>query len=414
MAKKIPLSVISIVVAIAIVSCFISAADGGDFDVYLDAAAKLKQGDNIYQPPFVKGLQYYYSVFFALVLAPFSSLIFAAEVIWLLLSYFLLYRTWKLASGYFNLSAVSVKKYRYWVGFTALLALQFIMYNVAMIQVTIFLLWAIFESLNLIENKKPILAGVLLALAINIKIMPLLMLPYLLYKGHFKTLAAVVVFFVALLYIPALFIGIDYNNFLLAEWWAIINPANKEHVFETGIGVHSLTAMLPVYLTPTVGEMPYTRNIFNLTTQQAELVLNIARLFFLGLSLLFFKSLPFKKEDNKLKEYWQASYFVMLIPLLLPHQQKYALLFVLPMVMYLLYYFIVTYSAEKPRLYYVSLALFVISMLFYSPLYGADVIGKFLFEYTQHYRILTFATLLVIPIALYFNPDKLQKMTAEK
>lgn len=410
MVKKIPLSAIVVVVAVAIVSCFVSATDGGDFDVYLDAAAKLKQGDNIYQPPFVKGLQYYYSVFFALVLAPFSSLVFIAEVIWLLLSYFLLYRTWKLASGYFDLSALSTKKYRYWVGLTVLLALQFIMYNVAMIQVTIFLLWAIFESLNLIENKKPILAGLLLALAINIKIMPLLMLPYLFYKGRFKTLAAVVFFFVALLYIPAVFIGVDYNNFLLAEWWAIINPSNKEHVFETGIGMHSLTAMLPVYLTPTVGEMPYARNVFNLTIQQAELVLNITRLFLLGLSLLFFKSLPFKKEAYRLKEYWQASYFIMLIPLLLPHQQKYAFLFVLPMVMYLLYYFIVTYNGKRPKLYYAFVLLFIISMLFYSPLYGADVIGKFLFEYTQHYRILTFATLSVIPIALYFNPDKLQKI----
>ena len=414
MAKIIPLPIIIVIAAIAIVSCFVSATNGGDFDVYLDAAAKLKQGANIYRPPFVKGLQYYYSVFFALILAPFSSLVFVAEVIWLLLSYFLLYRTWKLASGYFDLSALFVKKYRLWLGLTALLALQFIMYNVAMIQVTVFLLWAIFETLNLIENKKTILAGLLLALAINIKIMPLLMLPYLFYKGHFKTIAAVVVFFIALLYMPAVFVGVDYNNFLLAEWWAIINPANKEHVFETGIGMHSLTAMLPVYLTPTVGDMPYQRNLLNLTVQQVELVLNLARLFFLALSLVFFKSLPFKKEENKLKEYWQMSYFLMLIPLLLPHQQKYAFLFVLPMVMYLLYYFILTYNTEKAKLYYVFLSLFIISMLFYSPLYGADVIGKFMFEYTQHYRVLTFATLSVIPIALYFNPDKLQKIASIK
>ena len=50
----------------------VSALDGGDFDVYLDAAIKLNNGDNIYAPPFIKGLQYFYSPLFALVLIPFS------------------------------------------------------------------------------------------------------------------------------------------------------------------------------------------------------------------------------------------------------------------------------------------------------------------------------------------------------
>lgn len=44
----------------------LTSLDGGDFDVYLDAAVKLHENKNIYAPPFVKGLQYYYSVFFLL------------------------------------------------------------------------------------------------------------------------------------------------------------------------------------------------------------------------------------------------------------------------------------------------------------------------------------------------------------
>lgn len=414
MTKYFPLPVVIVVIVIAVISCFISAADGGDFDVYLDAAGKLTNHQNIYQPPFVKGLQYYYSVFFALVLEPFSYAVYIAEVLWLLLSYFLLYRTWVLIEHYFDTSIFSAKKYRYWVMLTVLLALQFIMYNVAMIQVTVFLLWSIFESLQLINNKKPLAAGALLALAINIKIMPILMLTYLFYKGHFKALAATIICNVALLYLPAIFIGVGYNNFLLTEWWAIINPANKEHLYETGIGMHSLTALIPVYFTPTVGEMPYAQNIFDLSAKQVELVLNCTRLFFLSLSLLFFRSLPFKNEENKLKEFWQIAYFVMLIPLLLPHQQKYAFLFTLPMIVYLLYFFLTTYNKIKTLAYTAVFVLFCLAMVFYSPIYGADVIGQFLFRYTQHYRLLTIATLLLIPITLYFSPNRLKRILQQK
>jgi hypothetical protein len=54
---------ISILLLIVVVSIG-TAMDGGDFDVYLDAARKLNSGENIYTPPFINGLQYFYSVFY--------------------------------------------------------------------------------------------------------------------------------------------------------------------------------------------------------------------------------------------------------------------------------------------------------------------------------------------------------------
>lgn len=117
-----------------------SALDGGDFDVYLDAGSKISSEENIYQPPFVKGLQYYYSPLFALVLAPLAGLNihFIIELIWLLLSGLMLVRIWKLVSNYFDISNLSAKEYYWWVGISFFLILRFILYNVAMIQVTIF------------------------------------------------------------------------------------------------------------------------------------------------------------------------------------------------------------------------------------------------------------------------------------
>jgi hypothetical protein len=51
---------------------------------------------------------------------------------------------------------------------------------------------------------------------------------------------------------------------------------------------------------------------------------------------------------------------------------------------------------------------FVASVLVYSPLYGSDILGEYLFALTQHYRLLTWCTLSLIPIALYCDPRTLR------
>jgi hypothetical protein len=139
------------------------------------------------------------------------------------------------------------------------------------------------------------------------------------------------------------------------------------------------------------------------------MIIQGSRLFLLALSLLFFRSLPFKKESNKLKSFWELSYFILLIPLLMPHQQKYAFLLALPMIIYLIYFFISIHPHIKSTLYYLVLVVFILCILIYSPLYGSDIIGKFVFDLTQYYRLLTIATLLIIPISIYCNPHKLNK-----
>ncbi|MEZ4918299.1 MAG: glycosyltransferase family 87 protein [Saprospiraceae bacterium] len=230
----------ALLIVYVLLTSYLTALDGGDFDVYLEAARKLSIGENIYAPPFIRDLQYFYSVFFALILIPFSKQVFFTEFLWSVGSYMLLYRTYVLVRGYLDFSDFSIKKQRQWTILTVVMALQFILYNVAMIQVTFFLLWAVFETLHLQEKNKYVLAGGLLGLAINIKIMPILMLPYLVYRGHWKTLIVCLATVVLLLFSPALFLGGALNAQLHAAWWSIINPGNSEHVFETGIGLHSI------------------------------------------------------------------------------------------------------------------------------------------------------------------------------
>lgn len=397
-----------IIIAFLIFTSFMTATDGGDFDTYLDASQKLQAGFNIYAPPFIKGLQYYYSPFFAWILTPFNNHFFLTEVCWSILSYLFLGRALFLLFNFFDSTVLSTKRQLLWITATVFMALQFILYEVSVIQVTFFLLWAIFESLHQILNGRQWLGGFILGLAIAIKLMPIVLLPYLFYRGYFKSLLSVVLSILILLLLPSITIGFHFNYYLLSAWWQIINPQHSVNVFETGIGPHSLTALLPVYLTPTSGELPFKRNLFNLNHETVQLIINMVRFVFLGISLRYLKSKPFTKETNRLKSIWEISFFILLIPLLLPHQQKYDFILAIPMICYLLYYFMAMYQQNISNYARFIFAVFILSMIFFSPVYGSSIIGKFLFVFTQHYRVLTISTLLLIPISLYCSPDKIQ------
>jgi Glycosyltransferase family 87 len=398
-----------LLLALCIAFCYISALDGGDFDFYLEAANKLYNGLNPYLPPYKKdNLGYSYSPFFIIVLIPFSHNFFITEFVWCILSCVMLYRSYRLYQTYFDEISMSPGELSKVTIILFILAYQFVSNNIGMVQITIFLMWIIFESLRLIRIDREILGGSLLGIIINIKIMPIVMLGYVFYRGYFKAFTAAIITAIALLFVPTIFWGWDYNMTLLQDWWHIINPSNAEHQVESGIGTHSMTAFLPVYLTETEGVLPNQRNIFGLDIDMAIRITQIAILILISLSLLYFRSLPFRKENDKLKTIWEISYFMLLIPLVIPHQQKYGFLMAIPMVGYIVYYWIKTIEHPYSVKMWILVSIFMVSMLVFSPLHGSDIIGWHAFKWSQHYRLITIATLLMIPISLLLNPERLK------
>jgi Glycosyltransferase family 87 len=390
-----------------------SAYDGGDFDVYLEAAYKLYHGQNPYLPPYSKdGMGYSYSPFFIMLLIPFTSDYFITELVWCLLSFFFVYRSFIIFSTYFPISFDQVSlKLKYFILIT-LLSYQFLSNNIGMVQVTPFLMWIIFESIYQIQKwDRNILGGILLGIGINIKILPIVMLGYLFYRGYFKSFSVAIATFMILYFAPTIFWGLDYNLTLLKDWWVIINPTSAEHQVETGIGTHSMVAFMPVYLTETVGQLPYKRHIFNFDLDTAIIITNIVNLFLISLSLLYFRSIPFLKERSDRKTMWEICFFLLLIPLIFPHQQKYAFLLVMPMTAYIVYFFFNTWSISlNSKTYKFVFVLFAVSMIVFSPIHGSEIIGKELFRLSQHYRLITMSTLLLIPISLYCSPHKLKSI----
>jgi hypothetical protein len=178
--------------------------------------------------------------------------------------------------------------------------------------------------------------GALIALGINIKIMPIVFFPYLIYRGYWKGALSIFLVSMSLLFLPGIFIGWEYNLFLLGEWWNGINPSQRENVLDfSRAGFGSLVTALfhnqngkvsLIFITP-------------LSIKSIVFITNGLRLFLIFFTLYFLRSLPFQKAKFTLHRLWEVGYLFLVIPFLFPHQQNYAYFFVYPAVVYLMYVF---------------------------------------------------------------------------
>lgn len=397
--------VIAAVFIVAVFYAFKCAKNGHDFEVFLYAGNKIIHGLNIYKPPFIQDLNYYYSPLFALLLAPFSSLpILVPQLIWIFFSYFLLYRIWILSTAYFDISKLTERQQQLWLVVALFFSIRFIMIDIRCVQMTIFLLWATLESIALIERGKNISGAALLALGINIKLLPVAFVCYLFYRNKVKGALLTCVFYLLYLYLPALYLGWEGNANLLKEWFSVINPANKEWSIEAENGPSSLVALIPVYLTDTQGVLSFKRNFLNLEFEQVTLILNIVRLAFVALTLVFLHSLPFKTVNNKLRQYWEMSYLFIVVPLIFPHQQLYAFFYITPAFIYLSWYLIVNWESIKGKMNFFTWALLIVIGFNFSPLVGRDILSSKGYEVMLYLRILPIAVILLIPILWICRP----------
>ncbi len=241
-----------------------TATANGDFKVLLEAAKLIAAGKNPYHLwIFVSEGNYdlyYYSPLCALLLVPFTYLpYFIPNFIWLLANAWFLYRTWVLLNKYIAIHCLTRGQKGWLLLVTIVLSARYILYNFEMMQMTVFLLWGSLESLSQFKKGRAIPGSLLLALIINIKILPIVLLPYLIYRKESKAALYTLLFSVFFLLLPALFTGWQGNLQLLSSWWNSINPVNAEHLAETDLGLHSLTATERALL-QVVSNKPGTRS----------------------------------------------------------------------------------------------------------------------------------------------------------
>src|SRR6185312_6041986 len=188
------------ILGIALLYLIVKAREGGDFNVFLEASDAMKAHKPIYDL-WLRGCKYYYSPLFVVILVPFTYLpYFVADFLWLCLNVFFLVRTWKIVTSKINLSSFTSKQYN--VFFLLIFALTFrlLLLNFDTVQMTVYLLWVMLECNEMFEKGKNIKGALLLALAINIKVMPIVIIPYLLLRKKFVPVLWTMLFFVIFLY----------------------------------------------------------------------------------------------------------------------------------------------------------------------------------------------------------------------
>jgi hypothetical protein len=400
-----------ILVAVLVVLAYLvyAAIPKHDFYIYLLAAQDMFAGKNMYQATYVDGYHYFYSTLFTCIIYPFSFLpFFAAALIWLLLNIVCLIRIIKIASNYFNIRVLPAKQQWIFLAMCTLACIKFVMSNIEAQQITIIILWMVLEGLEKIWKGKIVLGALLIALAINFKLLPILLLPYLIYRREFLATLLIVLFYGISLELPVLIIGTERNKFLLSEWWNLINPTNQRHVVDTDEGgfasITTWLSTLLVYQAPKANELQMKRNIADISITQLGYVINITRLLFLAFSLYFLRTMPFVKKAGKTHRFWELSYFLLITPLLFPHQQYYSFLFAAPALCYIYYRFMTHYTTMSKLRYRLMIIFMTLSFIVCNLSF---LLGEFN-AYYGYFKTLTYGVLMIVPLLAVSIPEEVK------
>lgn len=382
----------------------------GDFHIFLEASKDLFQEENIYANKYHEWYHYYYDLFFATLIYPLTYLpLYFANFIWLLLNLFFTYRIYQIIVYFLPFEAISQKRKNVILILSSIFIFTLWHRNIHLIQMTICILYLCLEGIYRIEKKQLILGSFLIALGVSVKLLPIVLLPYLFYRAQFKALLLVVLFILVLTFFPILFFGMEHTLFLLQERWNLINPTNSEHVLDvTERSFHSLTTLLAILFVEDAGNvysLEIKRNIANVSHETLAIIINIVRGVFILGTFFFLKTRPFTPFQSKTQTFYELSYILLVIPLIFPHQQHYAFYFAFPAITYLVFFYVQFFQGSKWNIQK-TLLIILFSSVFLL-LNSHFLLGAYR-NYYDHFKTLTYGILILVPILFFARPKLLK------
>lgn len=375
----------------------------GDFDIFLLASEALGEGKNIYTTTYVSGFHYYYSPFFAILLQPLAALPHhVAGAIWNGLSLLLLARLFHV----FVKMYLSEHEKAPLIVLLSFLGCAFPLYsNFHMTQMSVLILYSLFECLYQAGHKdRPLLAGLLLGFTLSIKIIPIVLIPYLLYRGFFKAAVYTVLSVILFLALPIPFIGYESTAELTSSWFELINPVQKDHLLDNRErGFHSLTTLFTTLLTSDSYEEAFGmgRNIASLEAKTVTFIIQAARALLLLGTFWFLRTLPFRKALNTQHSLSELAYICLITPLIFPHQQAYGFLLILPAVLYLMHYLVSNWNLlRESRSFQIVFAIALLGFL----VVNLELIYGEYRKWYWYFKTLTYGTLVLLAALALSRP----------
>lgn len=380
----------------------------GDLGLYCEAARALFNSKDIYHERFsdCSCLQYLSSPFWALSLTSLAYLPGSIGAwLWKLIQLFLLLGIWQNCIFLLDIDLTRSKRSALFT-FLVFLSTSFLIYaNFHFVQFTIFLLFLMLGSLRSSVEENPAKAGILLAIGIMVKLLPLVLIPYFIYRKDFKTVLYTFLFVASFLLIPALFIGWEQNMDLLKSWFFFMDPSRVEFSLEMGSrtehGLGTLITSLLIADTGATNSLPI-RNLLDLHPHIVYRIVLIGKLTLVAGTFFFLRGKPFTWEASKPNIMWVSSYILIVAALIFPLMQHYSFLLMFPAIFYLLAGQFDLRRRQKAEGSAIWRILLVLALV----LINAELfLGQFR-EIYWHYKTMTYGALLIIALLYFASPTK--------
>ncbi|GIV28377.1 MAG: hypothetical protein KatS3mg027_2191 [Bacteroidia bacterium] len=390
---------------VAIIVCWIEAQGRSDFTIYKMASRDLVNGICPYSHSYIDGYYYYYSLFFAYLIYPFTLLSeFSSTFIWLMINAVLLYFIIIEIYNFLYLNQFDKEKRFLIIGLIILFSMRTIRENFHSAQVTILMLFLMLYSLKYLLQEKYLLSGLFLSLAINIKLLALPLMAYYLYRGLWKVVFWGCVFLVLLYFFPLIIMDKNFYGLCMHEWWALVNPSNDKHLIDVEErSFHSITTLITTLFMknpPDIYALPIRRYIVDLSVEHVKWIIQLVRILLISSVILVIRQLPFQKFKNQYELFFEFSYVLALIPLIFPHQQHYAFLLQMPAIGILIYHWINGKIPKWMRAFLIAIFL----------CFNLKILLGVWNEYYDHFKILTYGGLLVIGLLIKQSFDLMEKV----
>lgn len=353
-----------------------------DFDIFFKAGERLNNGENIYGPPHWYNLKYFYSVLFAGIMSLFQGVnINTVKLFWFILNTSLFIRV------FFIIKQYVLQDYKYSSSvffFLLLISGKMVLVNYTFNQISVLILWTMLEAFHQMVKGRIWPALLLLCIGINIKIMPVVLAPYFLFitKKPGEVFGLGIGFILLFLFIPIVWLGWDYNAFLIGEWWKTLNPVSEIHVMQTyEYGFTDISSLITKFFSSEAVYNEPQLHIADLSMRSLFLITNGIRVLFLALVVYMCFKLrkPLFGIDNR---FVIAAAFMALIPLCFPHQREYSYMFAIPSLAITM-----TWIAKQKK--WTDYLVFIVFVALSGMLVWIDFAGEKLFNVFRHYRLIT-------------------------
>jgi hypothetical protein len=375
-----------------------------DMDIFLAASKLLFSDGDIYAEKHFGIYHYFYSVFFATAIHPLVYLpIFFTRVLWVSAGILMIWRIIVLLLRFIDEDTWASIGKSFVVVVLLLFSLRLIRSNLHLGQINHWLLWLSLESIWLIIRGKKMWGGMVLAFAINIKLLPLVLIPYLIYRREFVAAASGIIGLILLYVIPGWWIGWGRNWLLLESYWHLIDPMQARHVFDhEETSFHSLTTLISTFFMENVREhngLDLRRNILSLDATTIRHLILIVRLVFVFLTLRFLNTGPLVTFRGSNQTLYELSYLFLAAPLIFPHQQHYAFIWAMPAFFWL----IVRYAEMKASVKKL-IPFLLVYVCFNLALWNGG-----LNPWLNHFKILTWGALALLFLLIRTTPDSVNE-----